>query len=154
MNINNIQRLIDILNDSPGVTELAVTSPDGAKIAVRRSACAPPAEPPAPRPLGGLYEEDGEVDTPTELAVPSAPRVHTIPATMVGIFHAANPPLARGAAVSIGQIVGYIESMKLMNEVVAGHSGVVADVLIDENLPVEYGQPLLRLSTRDEEDTA
>ncbi|HEX5323515.1 MAG TPA: biotin/lipoyl-containing protein, partial [Capsulimonadaceae bacterium] len=78
------------------------------------------------------------------------PRLATIHATMVGIFHCTNPALGNGSSVSVGQIVGYIESMKLMNEVTAGEGGVVAEVLIDENLPVEYGQPLFRLTSQSE----
>lgn len=148
MNINNIQRLIDILNESPGITELAVTAPDGAKIAVRRSTgmTSPSSElATLPAEQDDLEEEEGGELAP---APPGGPQLHTIPATMVGIFHSATPPLGQGASVSPGQIVGYIESMKLMNEIVAGHGGTVSEVLIDENLPVEYGQPLFRLSGR------
>lgn len=150
MNLNNIQRLIDILNDSPGITELAVTAPDGAKIAVRRSAA--PVATGSELAISAAERYEFEEDA-TEAAGASdtspGPQVITIPATMVGIFHCANPAIGSGSSVSPGQIVGYIESMKLMNEVVAGHGGTVAEALIEDNTPVEYGQPLYRLSARE-----
>lgn len=150
MNLNNIQRLIDILNDSPGITEVAVTAPDGAKIAVRRSAAPFAGMNEIARSTAEPYEfEEDEIEDADDSGVPQGPQVITVPATMVGIFHCANPALGSGSSVSTGQIVGYIESMKLMNEVVANSAGTVAEVLIEENMPVEYGQPLFRLSSRD-----
>ena len=38
-----------------------------------------------------------------------------------------------------------VESMNVMNEVPADKSGVVAEVLVENGAPVEYGQPVLRL---------
>jgi biotin carboxyl carrier protein len=150
MNLNNIQRLVDILNQTPGITELSVTAPDGAKISVRRTLPVAPQNTalavaaPEHSPLD-IYESDEEEQRAEEMA-----RLHTVSANIVGIFHCASPALGFGSTVSVGQIVGYIESMKLMNEVTSNESGTVAEVLIDENLPVEYGQPLFRLSTHAE----
>ena len=47
--------------------------------------------------------------------------------------------------VQPGQVVGVIESMKLMNDVRAEVGGVVIAVLAEEGMPVEYGQSLFRL---------
>jgi biotin carboxyl carrier protein len=68
-----------------------------------------------------------------------------ISAKLVGVFRAAKPALAPQSQIALGQIVGYIESMKLMNEVRADMSGTVNDVLIQDGQPVEYGQPLVRV---------
>ena len=65
---------------------------------------------------------------------------------MVGIFYHAEPPLFLGAEIKAGQIIGSIESMKLMNDVVAEDSGRVTDVLVEDGAPVEYGQALFRLA--------
>jgi len=147
MNLENIQRLVNILNETPGITELSVTSPDGAKIALRKAAVV--AQAPSELVAFEEAEEDEILEAAPDgenLPVDDSPRLTTVSANMVGIFHGANPPLGYGSSVSPGQIVGYIESMKLMNEVKAGAGGVVAEVLIEENHPVEYGQPLFRLT--------
>ena len=69
-----------------------------------------------------------------------------IPAPMVGIFHALELGPKTEGQVQPGQVVGVIESMKLMNDVRAEVGGVVVAVLAEEGMPVEYGQPLFRLS--------
>jgi len=68
-----------------------------------------------------------------------------ISAPMVGIFHSIDSVGARGNAIKAGQAVGVIESMKLMNDIVADQDGVIAEVLIEDGMPVEYGQKLFRL---------
>src|SRR5579884_4150256 len=136
MNLDNIHRLIDILNDAPGIAELSVTAPDGAQVSLRRAPAAHAPMELALRPAQPLERNEQEVVLPEPEA---RPHLATIEATMVGLFHSANPPLGYGASVSVGQIVGYIESMKLMNEVTSSSAGTVAEVLIDENMPVEYG---------------
>jgi len=66
-------------------------------------------------------------------------------APMVGIFHAANDATQVGAQISKGQVVGAIESMKLLNDVVSEVSGTVKEVMVEDGMPVEYGQPLCRI---------
>ena len=66
---------------------------------------------------------------------------------LVGIFHAAKTQegeaqVAIGSHIDEGQILGAIEAMKLMNDVVAACSGTVAEVLVKDGDLVEYGQPL------------
>jgi len=74
------------------------------------------------------------------------PETKTLTATMVGIFHDTDPPLPYAAEVTVGQVVGSIESMKLMNEVLSEFGGRVVEVLTEDGAPVEYGQPLFRLA--------
>lgn len=78
------------------------------------------------------------------------PEGRVITSPIVGTFYAASAPdkdpfVKVGQAVSEGDIVFIIESMKVMNEVPADKSGVVAEVLVENGAPVEYGQPILRL---------
>jgi len=70
---------------------------------------------------------------------------------MIGTYYASpnpgTPPfIAVGDAVQIGQPVGIIEAMKIMNEISADRSGIVEAVLVENGQPVEYGTPLLRLA--------
>ena len=41
--------------------------------------------------------------------------------------------------------VGNVEAMKLMNEIESDYSGTVAEILVNNQEGVEYGQPLFRI---------
>ena len=71
-----------------------------------------------------------------------------IKAPMVGTAYIApqpdQPPFVRlGDKVEAGQIVLIIEAMKVMNQIRAPHPGRVAEILIADGNPVEYGQVLM-----------
>jgi acetyl-CoA carboxylase biotin carboxyl carrier protein len=73
-------------------------------------------------------------------------------APMVGTFYSApapneDPYVTEGDSVEAGQIVGIIEAMKMMNEIESEVSGRVSRVLVQNAQPVEYGQPLMVVST-------
>lgn len=50
-----------------------------------------------------------------------------------------------GDSVKKGDIVCIIEAMKLLNEVVSDFDGTIAEVLVENEDVVEYGQPLFRI---------
>ena len=82
----------------------------------------------------------------------AGPSEHVITAPMIGTFYAApapgEPPFVEvGDAVEVGQVVGVIEAMKIMNEITADRAGVVTAILVANAQPVEYGFPLMRLAT-------
>jgi acetyl-CoA carboxylase biotin carboxyl carrier protein len=49
---------------------------------------------------------------------------------------------AKGAQVKVGDTLVIIEAMKVMNPIKAEKACTVADVLIEDGQPVEFGQPL------------
>jgi len=70
---------------------------------------------------------------------------------MVGTFYASPSPdqphfVKVGDRVNEGTVVCIIEAMKVMNEVKAGVSGTVAEILVDNAQPVEFGSKLLRIT--------
>jgi acetyl-CoA carboxylase biotin carboxyl carrier protein len=76
-------------------------------------------------------------------------------APLVGCYYAAPSPGAEpfvqvGDEVEAGTTVAIIEAMKLMNTIVAGESGVVAEVLVSNGESVEYDQVLLRLRPKEQ----
>nr|MDT0657299.1 acetyl-CoA carboxylase biotin carboxyl carrier protein [Micromonospora sp. DSM 115978] len=104
--------------------------------------------PPGPAALAanGAGVAAGPPPTPT---APAEPR-RTVDAPLVGTFYRAPEPGARpyvevGDAVNAGQVIGIVEAMKLMNQVTAEHTGTVAEVLVEDGHPVEFGQPLIAL---------
>ncbi|MEO8286980.1 MAG: acetyl-CoA carboxylase biotin carboxyl carrier protein [Chloroflexota bacterium] len=75
-----------------------------------------------------------------------------IVAPMVGTFYSAPAPteppyIGEGDEVEPGQIVGIIEAMKMMNQIESEVTGRVIRILVQNAQPVEYGQPLMVVST-------
>jgi acetyl-CoA carboxylase biotin carboxyl carrier protein len=69
---------------------------------------------------------------------------------MVGTFYRATSPDAPpfvdvGKTVDEDTVVGIIEAMKVMNEIKAEISGVIAEVLAENGKPVQFGQALFRV---------
>jgi acetyl-CoA carboxylase biotin carboxyl carrier protein len=89
---------------------------------------------------------ESQSPAPSELEPPEV----LITAPMIGTFYAAATPgaqpfVAEGDEVYIGQTIGIIEAMKIMNEIAADRAGVVEAILVGNGQPVEYGSPLMRL---------
>lgn len=73
-----------------------------------------------------------------------------ITSPLVGTFYAAKaegeaPFISVGDTVKKGQVIGIVEAMKLMNEIEAESDGTVAEILVENEQLVEFGQPLVRL---------
>ncbi|HXP34785.1 MAG TPA: acetyl-CoA carboxylase biotin carboxyl carrier protein [Chthoniobacterales bacterium] len=69
---------------------------------------------------------------------------------MVGTFYRAGSPDASpfvdvGTRVDEDTVVCIIEAMKVMNEIKAETSGVIADVVAENSKPVQFGQVLFRV---------
>ena len=138
--VSSVRTLVDIMR-SGNITELDVSF---GKVSIRlRSASgtaapAPVAEAPAP--------------TLTEVVIDTGPPNHEqqITAPMVGTFYASStpgsPPYVKvGDHVEVGQTIGIIEAMKIMNEIAADRAGLVTAVLVENGQAVEYGSPIVRL---------
>jgi len=77
-----------------------------------------------------------------------------IKAPLVGLFYKAPSPesasfVELGASVKKGDTLCIIEAMKVMNEIKSDYDGIIAEILIENGKPVEYGQILfvIQLST-------
>lgn len=71
-----------------------------------------------------------------------------VKAPMVGTFYSSpkpgDPPFVSvGDVVQASSVVGIVEVMKLMNNLEAKVDGVVAQILVENEQAVEYGQPLM-----------
>lgn len=86
--------------------------------------------------------------------VDSEPVGQVITAPMIGTYYSAPAPgeapfVQVGDEIEIGQVIGIIEAMKIMNEIVADYSGILAETLVENAQPVEYGSPLMRVIPTD-----
>lgn len=117
------------------------------KLELRKAgpAAAPPApEAPAARPA--TAPATAPAPMPPELAAEGL----DVPAPLLGIFYHAPKPgaapfVAVGDRVQPDSVIGIIEVMKLMNQVTAGVTGLVTQVLAPNGEMVEHGQPLIRV---------
>ena len=70
-----------------------------------------------------------------------------IKSPLVGTFYAApaedaDPFVKTGDKIKQGQVLAIVEAMKLMNDIESDFDGEVAEILVENGQPVEYGQPL------------
>lgn len=77
-------------------------------------------------------------------------RLREIVSPMVGTFYRAASPEAPpfvdvGKTVNEDTVVGIIEAMKVMNEIKAETSGVIAEAVAENGKPVQFGQALFRV---------
>lgn len=83
---------------------------------------------------------------------PAAPSENLIEITspIVGTFYSAASPDAPpfvevGSRVRQGEVLCIVEAMKVMNEIESEHDGEIAEVLVKNAQPVEYGEPIFRV---------
>ncbi len=137
-----VRSLADLL-DELNLSEIEYAAFDW-RVRVARNAAGQPAAVPAAAPgqtatVEGASAENGEAEAPPEGAVTSP---------MVGTAYLAPEPgaanfVAVGDRVSEGQTVMLVEAMKTYNEIRAPRAGEVAQILIENATPVEYGDVLL-----------
>ena len=98
--------------------------------------------PPPSMPAAGSY---GEVASDEDAGATY------ITSPFVGTFYRspspdASPFVEVGHRVSAGQVLCIVEAMKLMNEIEADAAGTITAILVEDNQPVEYGQPLFKIA--------
>ena len=101
---------------------------------------------PAPAAVGSTRQPGGAQG---EGAAPETSHKE-IKSPMVGTFYAAQSPeappyVAAGQEITPDTVVCIIEAMKVMNEIKAEISGVIAEVLAENGKPVQFGQTLFRV---------
>ncbi len=145
MTIETVERVVGLLSEYL-VSEITLEQ-GGERVCVRRGPAlpAPPSLAASVLPSG---QGEAEALAPSDAEASALPDLEPIvlAAPMVGLFHHLPSPLRYGTGISTGQVVGHIESMKLMNDVLADQAGQIVEVLAEDGSAVEYGQPLFRLT--------
>jgi acetyl-CoA carboxylase biotin carboxyl carrier protein len=141
---DDLVRKLSALLDETGLTEIEYA--DGERrIRVCKTAQTVIAAPQV-APTAAAEDASSASDEPGSLA--DHPGAVTAP--MVGTAYTAPEPgadpfVSVGDAVSAGQTLLLIEAMKTFNPVRAPKAGRVAQILISDATPVEYGEPLIIL---------
>ncbi len=148
MDIRKVKKLIELLEES-GVAEIEIREGEES-VRISRYNQGTPTVIASPMPTApvsvpaspGASEEAGAVAE--EEAIPPG---HIVKSPMVGTFYRAPSPGAKpfvevGQHVKAGDTLCIIEAMKILNQIEADKSGVVAAVLVENGQPVEYDEPL------------
>ena len=97
-----------------------------------------------------MGKTNAEGDQTMGAAAEEAVAGNIVESPLVGTFYSAPAEDAEsfvkvGDRVEKGQTLGIVEAMKLMNEIESDYSGTVAEILVNNQEGVEYGQPLFRI---------
>ncbi|MDI9365237.1 MAG: acetyl-CoA carboxylase biotin carboxyl carrier protein [Flavobacterium sp.] len=152
MDLKQIHDLIKIINKS-NIGEISIEDKDG-KVTIKQKeepvvtvATAPQqvynvAPAAAPLPVAAAAQPAAAAP-----AAPKADNLVTIKSPMIGTFYLKPSPdkpnfAEIGTEITPGKTICIIEAMKLFNEIEAEISGTVVKILVEDNSPVEYDQPL------------
>ncbi|MBI3323118.1 MAG: acetyl-CoA carboxylase biotin carboxyl carrier protein [Candidatus Omnitrophica bacterium] len=146
MNLKELKDLIALMNEHQ-LVEMEIER-EGMKVRLRKGGAGPE---------GILVERlaasgaavaapllPGPVPVPEAPARPSGVEVKS---PMVGTFYRAPAPEAPpfvqvGQQIEVGQVLCILEAMKLMNEIKSEMRGTIAQILVENAQPVEFGQVL------------
>lgn len=138
--ITEIKEIIKMVAESP-VQHFALEQ-GNTKIVIDRVSAnqsSPIAIPAAAEQITLKPNQEQKVEQPAEF--------QSILSSSVGTFYAASEPGADpfvkpGQKVTVNTVVCVLEAMKLFNEIEAGVTGEIVEVLCKDGEFVEYGQPL------------
>ena len=134
-----IRSLANLLNET-GLTDIEIAEGDK-RIRVTKSITVHSVAAPAGAAAAPVAA------APVAAAAP-AERAGVVKSPMVGTAYLCPSPgtpafISKGATVKAGDTILIIEAMKVMNPIKADKAGVIADILIKDAQPVEFGQPLV-----------
>jgi len=144
MDTEFIRKLAKLLEET-NLGEIEMAEGDR-KIRVARPAIAPP--PANPMPVAAVPIAVGVPAPATPAANDVAKHPGAVKSPMVGTAYLSPEPgkpvfVHIGDKVIAGQTLLIIEAMKTFNPIKAPKAGTVAQILIDNAQPVEFGEPLM-----------
>lgn len=140
MEYEKIKQLMTDMGNSK-LTSIDIEFPDGIKIKMEKNATA----------VATVQQVVVEENTNNlELKKEEVQTGNIVKSPMVGTFYikpspTSNPYVEVGSEVKKGTVLCIIEAMKLMNEIESEFDGKIAEILVKDGEPVEYGMPLFRI---------
>lgn len=143
MDIRKVKKLIELIEESD-IAEIEIHEGEESVRINRYSSTQPVAvtQAPAPAPIATISTApQASANKVKELSG------HVITSPMVGTYYDAPSPgspafVKLGQNVQKGDTLCIIEAMKILNQIEADKSGVVASILADNGHAVEFDQPL------------
>jgi acetyl-CoA carboxylase biotin carboxyl carrier protein len=146
---DKIRSLVELMAEHE-LAEISIRSGDE-EVVLKRAVAAPPVVTMAPAPA--LPPAAAPAAGPAPSAAPPAPPADeeaglvAVKSPMVGTFYASPDPqspafVSVGSKITPSTVVCIVEAMKVFNEIKADVAGTIVKVLVRNEAPVEYGQPL------------
>ena len=154
MDIKEIQNLIKFVQKS-GVEEVKIER-DDFKITIKTKSVAPqhiivedvpkPVSIPASQPINKAVQEVNTQETTESVNLENDNQV-IVKSPIIGTFYRKPSPdkpsfVEVGQSITKGDVLCVIEAMKLFNEIESDFSGKIVKILVDDQSPVEFDQPL------------
>ena len=142
MDIRKVKKLIEMMEESD-ISEIEIKEGEDSVRISRGGVVVPLADP--------KLAQGKPIKDRLESASEKAFTGHVVGAPMVGTFYIApspsSPPFVNtGDAVREGDTLCIIESMKMMNHIKAEQAGNIEAILVANEEPVEFDQPLFTIS--------
>ncbi|WP_273709239.1 acetyl-CoA carboxylase biotin carboxyl carrier protein [Leuconostoc mesenteroides] len=133
MKLEDINDIVKILNEN-NLTHISFRNGDS-KISVSKN-------------ILSNFQSGVNAESETEKQVPTS---EYITSPTVGTFYVSSDPesttfISVGQKVTKSTVVGIVEAMKMMTDVLANKDGLIAEILVSDGESIEYGQKLFRLS--------
>lgn len=142
MDIRKIKKLIELVEES-GINELEISEGEesvrisrGAQVVASAPAAAP-----------ASFAAPSAVAAPAVEAPAAEVSGHIVRSPMVGTYYSAASPdspafAVVGQHVNAGDTLCIVEAMKMMNQIEADKSGVIKQILAENEDTIEFDQPL------------
>ena len=144
MELKEIKAIIDLMKEN-GLSVFEMEK-DGFKLKLEKEGSGKPVMAAVPIPLAPAPGAGGAAGGKAG----EGPQLKDIVSPMVGTFYRASAPEGApfaevGKPVDEDTVVCIIEAMKVMNEIKAETSGVIAEIVAENGKPVQFGQVLFRV---------
>ena len=147
MDIRKIKKLIELVEES-GISELEITEgEESVRIHRGGSSTAVQYAPQMMQQAPMMQNTPAQAPAaPVEIA-PPVQTGHVVKSPMVGTFYRSSSPESKafveiGQTVSVGDTLCIVEAMKMMNQIESDKAGVIKEILVDNQEPVEFDQPM------------
>lgn len=156
MDVRKVKKLIDLIENSD-IAEIEIKEGEES-LRISKASAVAPMMPAAPAPAAPITlpaaapapSAPTATDTTAEASEASddIPSGHAIKSPMVGTFYRAASPGSKpfvevGDSVNVGTTLCIIEAMKMLNQIESDKAGTVKAILVENEQPVEFGQPLI-----------
>jgi len=143
--VDLIDRLERLLNDSE-LSEIEVEAGTTGLVLRKPNAFAAQAVASAPAAVKG----DSAATPGTTLAPQDGSPQNAVVAPLTGLYYSSPSPgsqpyVAVGSTITIGQVIGLIEAMKLFNEIKSDRAGRVSRIYPEDGALVKAKQPLIEV---------
>ena len=146
MDIRKIKKLIELVEES-GINEIEIAEgEESIRINKGGTMVQAPIMQAAPAPVAPAAAPAAPAAAAVEAAAPAISG-HVVRSPMVGTFYASPSPEAPsfvevGQHVNAGDTLCIVEAMKMMNQIEADKSGVIKEILAQNEDAIEFDQPL------------